>query len=66
MDLDLDDEIKSISLSAMNVEQLLLEALELIKERAVLHDRYREVCMQISTAGNIDKSFSIQEELRCW
>jgi len=65
MELDLDDNFESIQISAIEVEQLLPEARERIKEKVILDDRYRELCKQVSTRGNIDKSFSMSNELLC-
>jgi hypothetical protein len=48
------------------VEQLLPEAKGRIKEKAMLEEKYRELCKQVSSEGNIDKSFIIKEGLLCW
>jgi hypothetical protein len=66
MKLDLDISLESIQISAIGVEQLLLEAKERIKEKAILDDGYRELCKQVMAEGNIDKSFSIKDGLLCW
>ena len=62
MDLDFVD-YESIQISAIEVDQLLPEARERIMEKAILDEKYRELCKQVSTGGNIDKSFSILNEL---
>jgi len=66
MELDLNDGIESIQILAMAVEQLLPEAKERIKEKAMLDDRYRELCKQVSSGGNIDKGFALKDEFLCW
>ena len=67
MELDREnDDYESIQISAIDVDQLLPEAKERIKEKAMLDDKYRELCNQVSLGGNIDKSFSISNELLCW
>jgi hypothetical protein len=57
---------EEIRLAAMEVELLLPEAKERIKEKARLDDNYRELCKQVTKDGNIDKRFSITDELLCW
>jgi len=66
MELDLNDGIESIQVSAIEMEQLLPEAKEMIKEQAMLDDKYRELCKQVALGGNIDKAFAIKDELLCW
>jgi len=66
MELDLDSSIEAIQISAIAVEQLLREAKERIKAKWTVDDKYREICKQVSTGGNVDKSFSITDELLCW
>jgi hypothetical protein len=65
MEIDLDG-YESIQISAIEVDLLLPEARERIKEKAMLDDKYRELCKQVLIGGNIDKSFSITNELLCW
>jgi len=60
MELDFDNGIKSIQVLAIEVEQLLPEAKDRIKEKAMLDEKYRELCKQVSAGRNIDKSVSIQ------
>jgi len=66
MGLDTNDEYKIIQISAMDVDQLLPEAKERIKEKAMLDEKYRDICKQISSGGNIDGNFSIMNELLWW
>jgi hypothetical protein len=66
MELDLDGSYKSIQISAIDVDWLLQDARERIKEKAMLDEKYRELCKQVTTGGNIDKSFAILNELLCW
>jgi hypothetical protein len=32
----------------------------------MLDDRYRDICIQVTTGGNVDKEFTIKDELLCW
>jgi len=66
MDLDTNDDYESIQISAIDVDQLLPEARDRIQEKAMLDEKYMQLCKQVSTGGNIDKSFSISNELLCW
>jgi hypothetical protein len=63
MELDFDNRIETIQLSAMEVEQLLLEAKERIKEKAMLDNRYRELCKQVTSGRNMDENIAIKDEL---
>lgn len=65
MELDHEDGIESISIGALDVEQLLLEANERFKEQAMLDEKYRELCKQVSSQGNINQNFTIKDELIC-
>jgi len=64
MEIDLDYE--SIQISAIDIHQLLLEAKQRIKEKAMLDEKYRELCKQVKKDGNIDKNFTITDDLLCW
>jgi len=66
MELDFNNGIETLQISAIEVQQLLPEAKERIQEKAMLDDKYRELCKQVSTGGNINKSFSVTNELLCW
>jgi len=66
MEIDLDGGYGMIQVSAMDVDQLLPEAKERIKEKAMLDDRYRELCKQVTSEGNVDKNFTIINDLLCW
>jgi FtsZ-binding cell division protein ZapB len=63
MELDFDNGIETIQLLAMEVEQLLLEAKERIKKKAMLDNRYREVCKQVTSGRNMDENIAIKDEL---
>ena len=65
MEINLVDDIEAIQISAMEVEQLLPEAKERIKEKVMLDDKYREICKQVATNGNVDQNFSLIDELLC-
>jgi hypothetical protein len=60
------EEYEEIQIAAMEVEQLLPEAKERIKEKARLDEKYMELCKQVTKGGNIDKQFSITDNLLCW
>jgi len=66
MDLDVSDKYEVIQISAMDIEQLLPEAKERIKEKAMLDEKYINLCKQISSGGNVDRHFTIVNELLCW
>jgi len=66
MELDTNDKYGTIPISAIDVDQLLPEAKERIKEKAMLDEKYRDLCKQISSGGNIDGNFTISNELLCW
>jgi hypothetical protein len=50
----------------MAVDQLVPEARERIKEKAMLDKKYRELCKQVMTGGNVHKGLLISNELLCW
>jgi len=66
MEIDLDYGYESIQISAIDVDQLLPEAKERIKGKAMLDERYRDLCKQVKKDGNIDKNFTITNDLLCW
>jgi len=65
MELD-SEEYEVIQISAMEIELLLPEAKERIKEKARLDDKYKELCNQVIKNGNIDKNFTVTDDLLCW
>jgi phage FluMu protein gp41 len=65
MELDHKD-VESIEMSAIDVDQLLPEAKERINKKAILDEKYKELCKQVSSGGNINRSFSISTELVYW
>jgi len=66
MDLDTNVEYGTIQISAKTMEQLLPEARERIKENAMLDEKYRDLCKQISSGKNVDKNFTISNDLLFW
>jgi hypothetical protein len=60
------EEYKSVQISEIEVDLLLPEAREKIQEKAMLDGKYRELCEQVLKDGNINKDFSITDELLCW
>jgi hypothetical protein len=65
MQLD-DDDREIIMIGAIEVEQLLLEAKEQMKEKALLDEGYLGICRQLSSGGNVDNHYGIQDKLLCW
>jgi len=65
MELD-SEEYEVIQVSAMEIELLLPEAKERIKEKARLDDNYKQLCKQVTKGENIDKKFMITDDLLCW
>jgi len=65
MDLDANNEYETVQISAIDVEQLLPKAKERIKEKAMLDEKYRDLCKQVSSGGNIDGNFTLANELLC-
>lgn len=60
------EEYQSIQISALEVDLVLPEARERIKEKAMLDVKYRELGKPVTKGGNINKNFSIMNELLCW
>jgi hypothetical protein len=50
----------------MDIEQLLPEAKERIKEKALLDEHYRTICKQLVSRRNVDKEYEIHNEILCW
>jgi hypothetical protein len=65
MKLD-DDGREEINIRAMAIEQLLPDAQERIKEKALLDEDYMAICKQVSSGGKIDEHFEIKGDLLCW
>jgi len=65
MQLDEDDH-EEISIGALAVEQLLPEAKERIKQKAMLDEDYITVCRQLSSGRKIHEHFEIKDDLLCW
>jgi len=65
MELDANNEYETVQISAIDVEQLLPEAKERIKEKAMLDEKYRDLCKQVSSGGNIDGNFTLANKLLC-
>jgi len=65
MELDQDD-VKSVTIAAIDIEQLLPEANDKIKEQAMLDDQYSTICKQVIKEENVDKHYTIKDEFLCW
>jgi len=66
MEIDYDNGYEMIQISAIDVDQLLPEARERIKEKAMLDEKNRELGKQVVKNGNIDKNFAIIKDLLWW
>jgi hypothetical protein len=64
MELDFDS-YKSIQISAIEVDQLLPEARDKIKEKPMQDGKYKELCKQVMGGENIDKNCSLSNHLLC-
>jgi len=60
------ESISCINIGAMDIEQLLPEAKEQIKEKALLDKSYRTICKQVKSGGNVDKEHEIRDEILCF
>jgi len=65
MQLD-DDNREEINIGAIMVEQLLPEAKERIKEKALLDEDYTAICKQLSSGGKINEHSEIRDDLLYW
>jgi len=61
-----DEEMSCINIGAMDIERLLPEAKESIKEKALLDEDYRTICKQLVSGGNVDKEYRFRDEILCW
>jgi len=66
MELDFEHNFKLIQISAFEVELPLPEAKDRIKDKAMVNNRYRELNKHVVAEGNINKGFSIIDDLLCW
>jgi hypothetical protein len=57
-----DDELGVISIGPMEVEQLLPEAKEHIKQKALIDENYMVICKQLSSGGNVSKEFPLNSD----
>jgi hypothetical protein len=65
MQLDYDDR-EEINIGAIVIKQLLPEAKERNKEKALLDEDYMAICKQGGSGGKIDEHFEIKGDLLCW
>jgi hypothetical protein len=61
-----DDDCEEIDIGAIAIDQLLPEAKERIKEKALLDEDYIAICKQLSSGGKIDEHYTIKNDLVCW
>jgi len=64
MQLD-DNAHETIHIGALDVDQLLPEAKERIKEKAFLDDSYRSICKQLSSGNITDKHYELVDDILC-
>jgi len=60
------DELEVIHIGALEVEKLLPEAMECIKEKALLDEDYVAICKHRSSGVNVDMNYGIRQDLLCW
>jgi len=60
-----EDDIEVMSIGAMDVEQLLPEAKERIREKAMPDEDCRATCKQLKSGGNVHKEYGIHGEILC-
>jgi hypothetical protein len=65
MKLD-EDECEEICIGAIAMEQLLPEAKERIKQKALLDEDYIAICRQLSSGGKTSEHYDIKDDLLCW
>jgi hypothetical protein len=61
-----DNDREQIEIGALAIEQLLPEAQERIKEKALLDEEYISICKQLSSRGIGDVHYEIKDNLLCW
>lgn len=66
MQIDNGNDYGIIQIAALEIGPPLPEAKERIKEKALIVDRYREICKKVVTEGNIDKEYTIKDDILCW
>jgi len=65
--MQIDNESYSmINIGALDIEQLLSEAKERIKEKALLDEDYRSICKQLSSGDTTDKHYELIDDILCW
>jgi hypothetical protein len=66
-DMQIDDkEIHCVNIGAMDIEQLLTEAKEWIKEKALLDESYKTICEQWESQDNDNWEYEIRDGILCW
>jgi len=65
MQLD-DSDIEVMNIGAIDIEQLLPEAIQRIKEKALLDNSYRSICKQLSSGEITDKHYEMVNDILCW
>ena len=65
MQLD-DNGREDIYIGALDIDQMLPEAKERIKEKALLDDSYISICKQLSSGDVTDKHYELVDHILCW
>jgi hypothetical protein len=55
--------LDNITIAARDIEQLLPKAKEHIKEKAMLDVYYRTICKHVSLGGNVDKEYTVRQNI---
>jgi len=65
MQLD-DNSHQVINIGALDIDQLLPEAKERIKQKGLLDDSYLAICRQLSSGEVTDKCYELVDDILCW
>jgi len=60
------EEYEVIEIGGIEVELLLPEAKERIKQKALLDDKYLEIARKVGKDQHLDRHFTIENDLLCW
>jgi hypothetical protein len=66
LDLVEEYDYQVIDIGAIEVELLLPEAKERIKQKALLDEKYLEICRSLEKGELKNEHYSMEDELLCW
>jgi len=66
MQIDDEQHYDMTQISALEIELPLPETKERTKEKALIDDKYQEICNKVSTEGNVNKEYTIGDDILCW